>query len=259
MAVPTMLKLMAASSHFQNLELPDLRYIIVGGEALPLQVIEQWAFKNIKIRQGYGLTEVGPNLTSLHQDDALQKQGSIGKPNFYVETKLVDDNNNQVGADEIGEFCIRGNIVTPGYYQNKEATNKAIIDGWFHTGDLMKMDRDGFLFVVDRKKSMYISGGENVYPAEVERVIRQLEAIEEVAIIGVPDNKWGEVGRAFYVVKQGLQLNLEALQQHCVAYMAKFKVPKYFERLDSLPKNDSGKIDRNLLKMRSLESVQIRN
>ena len=202
---------------------------------------------------------MGPNLTSLHQDDALQKQGSIGKPNFYVETKLVDDNNNQVGADEIGEFCIRGNIVTPGYYQNKEATNKAIIDGWFHTGDLMKMDRDGFLFVVDRKKSMYISGGENVYPAEVERVIRQLEAIEEVAIIGVPDNKWGEVGRAFYVVKQGLQLNLEALQQHCVAYMAKFKVPKYFERLDSLPKNDSGKIDRNLLKMRSLESVQIRN
>lgn len=247
MGVPTMLKMMADCSAFETSELKSLRYFVVGGEALPLEVIRKWHEKGVKIRQGYGLTEVGPNITSLHQNDAERKIGSIGRTNFYVEHKIVDEDGQQVAPNEIGEFWLKGPMVTPGYWQNEEATAASITDGWFHTGDLVKEDENGYIYVVDRKKSMFISGGENVYPAEVERVIRAFPAIDEAAVVAVADEKWGEVGKAYLTIRPNSDCPEEEIRQHCINHLAKFKVPRYFEFISEMPKNGSGKIDRKTL------------
>jgi fatty-acyl-CoA synthase len=246
MGVPTMLKMMADEAHFAKADLSSLHYIIVGGEPMPIPLIEKWHEKGIFIRQGYGMTEVGPNLTSLHQKDAIRKKGSIGKPNFYVKTKIVNGLGEELPPNEGGELLIQGPMVTPGYWQNKEATQKAIQEDWFHTGDMAKRDEDGYLFIIDRIKNMFISGGENVYPAEVERVLVNHSNVKEVVVIGIEDEKWGEVGKAF-VVKEG-EVTVESLQTYCRSKLAKFKVPKHYEFLEELPKNDTGKLNRRALK-----------
>ncbi|HCX23188.1 MAG: AMP-dependent synthetase [Flammeovirgaceae bacterium] len=247
MGVPTMLKMMADSPNFQTSSLESVRYFIIGGEALPLNVINTWHKKGVMMRQGYGLTEVGPNITSLHQKHAERKIGSIGITNFYVDHAILDDDGNTVPTGEIGEFCLRGPMVTPGYWRNEEATKKSIVNGYFHTGDLVRQDEEGFIYVVDRKKSMFISGGENVYPAEVERVLREHPDIDEAAVVGVGDQKWGEVGKAYLSIKAGVDCSEVDVLSHCVSKLAKFKVPKYFEFMDEIPKNGSGKIDRKKL------------
>ncbi|RMG19758.1 MAG: o-succinylbenzoate--CoA ligase, partial [Methanobacteriota archaeon] len=252
MAVPTMLKMMAASDEFEKSSLKTLRFFIVGGEAMPLPLIEQWHRKGVPIRQGYGLTEVGPNITSLHQDDAARKMGSIGVPNFYVDVKIVDDEGKEVSPGEVGELWLKGPMTTPGYWNNPEATAESLTEGWFHTGDLVRQDEEGFLYVVDRKKNMYISGGENVYPAEVEKFLFTHPAVADVAVIGVPDEKWGEVGKAFVVLKSGTKLTAEELIRFCQGNLAKFKIPKYVEFVEELPKGDTGKIDRKRLRAREL-------
>ncbi|MBU2557978.1 MAG: o-succinylbenzoate--CoA ligase [Bacteroidetes bacterium] len=246
-AVPTMLKMMAEEASFEKSNLRKLRYFVVGGEAMPIPLIEKWHSKNIPIRQGYGLTEVGPNVTSLNQEDAIRKQGSIGKPNFYYEIRIADENGNAVEQGMDGELLLKGPNVTPGYWNNPEATKNTIKNGWFHTGDLVRQDEEGYIYVIDRLKNMYISGGENVYPAEVEFVLRQHAAIEEVAIIGVPDEKWGESGMAFVVKRKEKQTDSEKLTVFCQQRLAKYKIPKHFRFVESLPKNDAGKIDRKSL------------
>jgi fatty-acyl-CoA synthase len=247
-AVPTMLKMMADSPVFDEVKLSRLRYLIVGGEAMPIPLIEKWHQKGVLIRQGYGLTEVGPNVTSLEHQDAIRKKGSIGTLNFYYEGRLVDDQFNEVPTGEAGELVLKGPTVTPGYWKNKEATAAAIQDGWFHTGDLRIKDKEGYFFVVDRIKNMYISGGENVYPAEVEHIIRQHPAVSEAAIVGVPHEKWGETGKAFIKLKEGKTATAEEITTFCIGRLAKYKVPGHIAFLDELPKNDAGKIDRKQLK-----------
>jgi len=177
MAVPTMVKMLAECESFHKVELNALRYFIVGGEALPIPLIEKWAQKNVLIRQGYGLTEVGPNVTSLAAEDAIKKRGSIGFPNFYIESKLVKEDGTDAGTEEIGEFWLKGPVVTTGYWNNASATAKSITNGWFKTGDLLRKDEEGYLYVVDRIKNMFISGGENVYPAEIEKYLISLSLI----------------------------------------------------------------------------------
>ena len=249
MGVPTMLRMMAEVPEFEEATFPGLYYIIVGGEPMPIPLIEVWEYnKGVAIRQGYGMTEVGPNLTSLHQNDAIRKKGSIGRPNFYVETRIVDINGQEQPVDEAGELLLRGPMVTPGYWRNEEATRKAIVDGWFHTGDMVRLDEEGYLFVVDRIKNMFISGGENVYPAEVERVLLSHGGVAEAAVVGVPDAKWGEVGKAFVVPKSGMRMAEDELMAYCQSMLARFKVPKYIIFVDELPKNDTGKINRAALK-----------
>ena len=247
-AVPTMLKMMVDSPVFDKVKLQNLRYIIVGGEAMPIPLIEKWHEKGILIRQGYGLTEVGPNVTSLNHQDAIRKQGSIGTPNFYYETNIVDEQGKTVGVDEVGEFLLKGPNVTPGYWNNAKATSETIVDGWFHTGDLVRCDAEGYIYVVDRLKNMYISGAENVYPAEVEFLLRKHPAIDAVAIIGVPDEKWGEAGKAFIVLKKGVELTEMELKNYCADKLAKYKIPRHICFLTEIPKNDAGKIDRKKLK-----------
>jgi len=246
-AVPTMLKMMADEATFETADLSLVRYFVVGGEAMPIPLIEKWHGKDIPIRQGYGLTEVGPNVMSLNQEDAIRKQGSIGKPNFYYEIRIADEAGNAVKAGEDGEFLLKGPNVTPGYWNNPKETAKTIKDGWFHTGDLVHQDAEGYIYVIDRLKNMYISGGENVYPAEVEFALRKYPDIEEVAIIGVPDEKWGEVGMAFVVLKANKQTDASQLTSYCRERLAKYKIPKHFRFVEALPKNDAGKIDRKSL------------
>lgn len=247
MVVPTMIKMLAESQAFATTDLSALRYFIVGGEALPIPVIEAWNKKGVPIRQGYGLTEVGPNVTSLPQEDAIRKIGSIGFPNFYLSTKLMSEAGQEVIGPGTGEFWLKGDVVTPGYWKHPEASANAITDGWFHTGDLLRRDEEGYLYVVDRIKNMFISGGENVYPAEIEKFLLTHAAISEAVVIGVPDEKWGEVGKAYIVLKPGVALTADQISAFCVGELARFKVPKSFVFVDHIPKNDSGKIDRKKL------------
>ena len=247
-AVPTMLKMITESELFTKSEMKKLRYLIVGGEALPLEVINTWHNKGVPIRQGYGLTEVGPNVTSLNQEDATRKLGSIGTPNFYIQTKLVDESGIDILGEGKGEFLLKGPNVTPGYWKNESDTKATIKDGWFSTGDVVMRDAEGFLYVVDRLKNMYISGGENVYPAEVEHMLRHHPKIDDVAIIGVPDGKWGEVGKAFIVKEKNSELSEDEVRNYCLEKLAKYKIPKHIKFLEALPTNDSAKIDRKKLK-----------
>ncbi len=240
--VPTTMDMMARSETFKQVDLSSLRYAIVGGEPMPVELIQTWHHKGIPIRQGYGLTEFGPNVFSLNEQDAIRKIGSIGFPNFYCEAKILGESGEELGANQIGELCLRGPMCMSGYWKNNKATEETIVNGWLHTGDLVRRDEDGYYYVVGRKKDMFKSGGENVYPAELEKVIRSMPGIREVAVIGIPDSKWGEVGKAFVAVESGSAISESLLQQHCLQNLAKFKVPKYFQFLPELPKGDSGKI-----------------
>lgn len=239
--VPTTMDMLARSSLFKGADLSSLRHAIVGGEPMPLPLIEIWHEKGIPIRQGYGLTEFGPNVFSLNEEDAIKKIGSIGFPNFYIDARVVDEVGQVLGADEVGELILRGPMAMVGYWNNEKATKETMRDGWLYTGDLVRRDAEGYFYVVGRKKDMYKSGGENVYPTEIEQVLRRLDGVREVAVIGVVDQKWGEVGKAF-IVRENSELTEQEINLFCLHNLAKFKIPKYFSFLESLPKGDSGKI-----------------
>ena len=246
--VPTMLQMMADSQYFDKVDLSSVRYAIVGGAPMPIHLINIWHEKGVFIRQGYGLTEVGPNCFSLHHDDAIRKKGSIGFPNYYIETKIVNDDGIECQPNEVGELLLKSAVVTPGYWNKPKETKAAITDGWFHTGDMVKSDEEDYVYVVDRKKNMYISGGENVYPAEVEAFIVTQPKVKEVAIIGVSDDRWGEVGHAFIVQKDNSKLTDIDIINYCNNQLAKYKIPKYVSFLKELPRNEAGKINRMDLK-----------
>jgi len=240
--VPTTMDMMSRSPLFAKTNLSTLRYAIVGGEPMPIELIRTWHDKGVPIRQGFGLTEFGPNVFSLNEQDALRKIGSIGFPNFYSDVRIVNDADQECQVDEVGELLLKGPMCMTEYWQNSKATLETLQNGWLHTGDLVRRDPEGYFYVMGRKKDMYKSGGENVYPPELEKVLRGLPGIREVAVIGVPDAKWGEVGKAFIVVENNAPLNETSLLEYCQKNLAKFKIPKYFRFVPDLPKGDSGKI-----------------
>lgn len=240
--VPTTMAMMAHSDQFKDTNLSSMRYAIVGGEPMPLEQIKIWGERHIPIRQGFGLTEFGPGVFSLNEEDAIRKMGSIGFPNFYVDVKVVDEAGKNLSANQIGELWLKGPAAMTGYWKNEKATKETFEGEWLKTGDLVKYDDEGYFYVVGRKKEMYKSGGENVYPVEIEKVIQQIPWISEVAVVGVKNPQWGEVGHAFVVAKTWDQFNQEELQKHCEKNLAKFKIPKFFTQLKELPKGDSGKI-----------------
>ncbi len=245
--VPTTMDFLKRSANFAGTDLTSIRYAIVGGEPMPLELIREWQMRGIPIRQGYGLTEFGPNVFSLNEEDSERKIGSIGFPNFYIEARVVDSQGVEVPRDQVGELVLRGPVAMSGYWDNPQATAETLRTGWLHTGDLVRCDSEGYYFVVGRKKEMFISGGENVYPAEVEKVLRGVTGIREVAVIGVPHEKWGESGKAFVSFEAGYSFESENLRQYCLKHLAKFKVPSEFVILADLPKTDSGKIAKKSL------------
>lgn len=193
------------------------------------------------------MTENGVVLM-LDQEDATRKAGSTGKPVLHTEVRLVSTDGKDAAPGEIGEIWAKGPNVTPGYWNQPEITRASFTDGWLHTGDAAYTDDEGFYFIVDRWKDMYISGGENVYPAEIENILYQLPAIAEAAVIGVPDPTWGEVGRAFIVLKPGQSLTEAEIFAHCTANLARYKVPRSIVFTDALPRTATGKIHKPTLR-----------
>jgi len=241
--VPTTMSMLAQHSTFEFINLSSVRYAIVGGEPMPLELIQKWHDKNIPIRQGYGLTEFGPNVFSLDEKESLRKMGSIGTPNASIDVQVITEKNQVALPGEVGELYLRGPACMLGYWNQPEETKKTMSDNWLMTGDLVKFDAEGFFYVVGRKKEMYKSGGENVYPAEVERVISQISWVKEVAVVGLRDDKWGEVGEAF-VSSDKSRFNKSELREHCSRNLAKFKVPHFFHWIQELPKSGAGKVSK---------------
>jgi fatty-acyl-CoA synthase len=194
------------------------------------------------------MTETSPLVLILDKEDAVRKTGSAGKPVLHMQTRVAGDDGADASRGTIGELWVKGPNITKGYWNQPEATAAAFTDGWLHTGDAALVDEDGFYFIVDRWKDMYISGGENVYPAEVENVLYQHESIAEAAVIGIPDHRWGEVGRAVVVVKPDRSLSEDAVIAHCAANLARYKLPHSVVFTDALPRNATGKVHKPTLR-----------
>ncbi len=248
--VPAMYLMLSQFPDFDRYDLSSVRSWSSGGSALPPSLVQEYAQKNIIIQQGFGMTETGPTVFLIGKEDALAKAGSVGKPVMHTEVRIIDRKGHVLGAEEIGELCIRGGNVTTGYWNRPEATAESIVDGWLHSGDAAKYDQDGFYYIVDRWKDMFISGGENVYPAEVENIIYQHPAVAEVAVIGVPHPKWQEVGKAIVVVKESQQLTESEVIEFCQGKLARYKIPKSVAFINVLPRTAAGKV----LKRELLES-----
>jgi len=256
--VPTMMRMLAEQPTFGADTLETVRYALVGGEPMPAELIETWQDVDVPIRQGFGMTEVGPNCFSLPEEDAIRKIGSIGTPNFYIDVELRDDDGAAVPVNEPGEgeLWMRGPVVTTGYWGNPSATARAVdAGGWFRTGDVLRRDDQGYYYVIGRKKEMYISGGENVYPAEVERALLEHDAIEQAVVVGVPDERWGETGACFLVLTPNTQLSSDVVRAFARERLAGFKVPRHVFIQSELPVGASGKIDRLALARRARASV----
>mgnify|MGYP000925305730 CR=1 FL=1 len=214
----------------------------------PVPLLKVWEARGVALQQGYGMTETSPAVMVLDREDAARKAGSSGKPVLHTEVRIVRPDGSDADVGELGELWVKGPNVTPGYWNRPDANQSSFTDGWLHTGDATRIDEDGFYYIVDRWKDMYISGGENVYPAEVESVLHQLSAVAEAAIIGIPNEQWGEVGMAVIAVKPGHALTPAEIHAHCAANLAKFKCPRLVEFVDALPRNATGKIHKPTLR-----------
>jgi fatty-acyl-CoA synthase len=245
--VPAMLLMMIQHPRWESVDLSKVRLVMAGGGNCPSVVYEAFQEKGIEFKEGYGLTEAGPNTFWLPEELARGKMGSVGRPLFHVDVKIVDDDDQPIGIDQVGHLKVRGPHVFGGYWNQPEATADVLVNGWLHTGDLAKMDKDGCYYIVGRSKDMIKSGGENIYPAEVEDVIHGHGAVSEAAVIPVPDPKWGEVGRAIIVLKTDSNVTEDELIQWMRQRLAHFKVPKSVVFLDELPKTAASKVDKKLL------------
>lgn len=248
--VPSIYLVLSQFDDFEKYDLSSVRSWASGGSSLPPSLVEVFAKKGIIIQQGFGMTETGPTVFLIDKEHALSKAGSVGKPVLHTDVQIKDEMGNSLGPNQVGELCIRGGNVIQGYWNRPEATSETIIDDWLHSGDAAKYDEDGFYYIVDRWKDMFISGGENVYPAEVENVIYQHPAVAEAAVIGVPHPKWQEVGKAIIVVKRGQTLTEDEVIQFCQGKLARFKIPKSVDFVELLPRNAAGKVLKRELRQR---------
>jgi len=247
--LPTLLHMMFQLPDLDRYDLSSLRYVQTGGAPLPQITMENFYKKmGYHICQVFGLTEGTALTTIVRSDEAARKIGSTGRPLFHVDVKVVDDLGIEVPAGEVGELIQKGPTVMKGYWENPEATRQAIKDGWLYTGDMARRDDEGFVYIVDRKKDMIISGEENIYPAEIEQVLYSHPKILEAAVIGVPDEKWGESVKAIVVPKPGQQLTVEEVIAYAKSNLSSYKKPKYVEFMDELPRNPSQKVLKGVLR-----------
>ena len=246
--VPTTFKMLMDSPEFASLDFSTLRWCASGGALLPLQLLRAWQERGVTFRQGYGLTEVGVNCFAMSDEDSQRKAGSIGRPMMFTDAQLVGSTGNPVAANEVGELevgelCLRGPHVCRGYWNNPTATAQVLDrDGWFHTGDLARRDEDGYFYIVGRSKDMIISGGVNIYPAEIEKELLDHPAIAEASIIGTADDKWGEIPVAFVALRPGASATTIELIEFLRPRINKIKLPRYVVFVDALPRNVYGKV-----------------
>ncbi len=249
--VPTMYVMMQQHKKWTALDFSKLKLVISGGAPCPLPVMEKFWEKGVDFKMGYGLTEAAGNNFWLPPQEVRRKIGSVGFPIFHIDMKIVQDDGSPCATDEVGELLIRGPHVTSGYWNDPPATAETIRAGWLHTGDMARQDAEGYFYIAGRSKEMFISGGENVYPAEVENVLYAHPAVAEAALIGVPHAKWGEVGQAFVVVEPGQTLTEAELLDFMRQRLAKYKLPQTVMFLEALPKTAIGKIDKKILRAQS--------
>lgn len=249
LGVPTLFQMWRNSPIYKETDFDFVHFFISGGAPCPPALMNEWrAEKGVTFRQGYGLTEVGPNCFSMTDEESVPKTGAVGKPIFHSHMRLVDDAGNDVPVNQPGQLLIKGPHVCTGYWQNPEATTESLVDGWFYTGDIARMDEDGFFTIIGRAKDMIISGGENVYAAEVEAVFREHHAVEDAALIGVPDEKWGEVGLMIVLLKEGQTATETELRDFCNERLARYKIPKKVEFTAELPYSPYGKVVKAVLR-----------
>lgn len=247
LTVPTQLVMMRDCASWGT-ALPALRFFIAGGAPCPASLVEEIRAKGYTMKTGYGLTECGPNCFAISLDDALAKSGSVGWPIPFLEVSLRTDSGSSAGVDEPGELLLRGPQMFGGYLHDEQRTAEAMEDGWLRTGDLAKRDSDGAYYICGRKKEMFISGGENVFPAEVEAAIGSHPSVGEIAVVGVEDSLWGEVGRAHVIHRAGTPtISEEELLVFARGLLARYKIPKSVVFMDDFPRLGSGKPDRRAL------------
>jgi fatty-acyl-CoA synthase len=228
---------------FQAADLSHVRWLISGGAPLPLYIIEAYQRRGVAFKQGYGLTEVGVNCFAMTVEESVRKKGSIGKPMMFTEARAAGEDGSEVSAGEVGELWLRGPHVCSGYWNNPEATAAALDpDGWFHTGDLARRDEEGFFYIAGRKKDMLISGGVNVYPAEIEAELLLHPGVKDAALVGVPDETWGEVGVAFVVSRAEPAPSGDELSAFLSQKLAKYKLPRRWVFVGELPRTPYGKV-----------------
>lgn len=254
-AVPTVYQMIMEHPDFAATDLSSLRFCVAGGSSCPQPIMRGYAQRGLEFREGYGLTEVGVNCFSQGPAEALRKAGSVGKPVFHSRARIVDDADQDVPEGAVGELVLAGPHVCSGYWQRPAATAEAMRGGWWHTGDLVRRDAEGYYYIAGRKKDMFISGGENVHPAEIEAVLATHPEIAEVAVIAEPDPKWGEVGVAV-VVPRHAGLDAAAVIAFCDGKLARYKIPKRVVFADELPRNAMGKVIKTELCRRFVTSGQ---
>ncbi len=249
-AVPQMAAAMFNDPTYKTEMLRNLKALVIGGAPLPIPTIERLLADRVRCIEGYGSTEAGTVFgMPLDLDTIARKKGSCGTAALFIDAKIVDGDGKDLPDGEVGEIWLRGPSVTPGYWNQPEATAKHFSgDGWFRTGDAARRDADGFFYIVDRWKDMYISGGENVYPAEVESALVGHPAIVDAAVVGVPDQQWGEVGAAFVVLREGASATETEIVDHARGRLARYKTPKHVRVVPTIPRNASGKIRKDILR-----------
>jgi fatty-acyl-CoA synthase len=248
-AVPTQLQEMASREGFSNADLSSIRLLISGGAPLPLHVPRVYREAHrVPVAQGFGMTEFGPNALMLPPEEAEARVGSIGKPNYFVDAAVLDDGGGVAPPGQVGELCLRGGALCSGYF-GKDGTALGD-DGWFHTGDLARVD-DGYFTIVGRSKDMFVSGGENVYPLEIEDALYLHASVKQCAVVGVPDERWGEVGHAFVTLKDGADVREADLVAFLRTRLAGYKVPRRIDLVAELPTSAAGKILKTTLRERA--------
>ncbi|HEX7353928.1 MAG TPA: long-chain fatty acid--CoA ligase [Mycobacteriales bacterium] len=240
-AVPTMLQMMCDAPSFATADLGPLRYVVYGGSSVLARVVDAWLGRGIDILQGYGMTEAAPGVLLAAPDGVAGHPLSPGVPHFFTDVALLAADGS-VAPDGTGELLVRGPNVFRGYHHREAESAHAFTDGWFRSGDVVRLETDGWGYVVDRVKDMIISGGENVYPAEVEAAIAAMPSVLDCAVVGVPDERWGEVGYAVVVPRPGAALTTDDVLAHLDGRLARYKVPKYVRLVTDLPRNATGKV-----------------
>ncbi|MYS86276.1 acyl-CoA synthetase [Embleya scabrispora] len=250
-AVPTMLSMMCEHPRWADVELGSLTSVVYGGSPVQERVARAWLDRGVRLQQGYGMTEASPGVYMAPASGAADRPVSVGVPHFFTDVAMLRAGRPAAVAAAPGELLVRGPHVFSGYWNRPADSADSFVDGWFRTGDLLSVGPDGWASVTDRVKDLIISGGENVYPAEVEAVLLRLDAVATAAVVGVPDARWGEVGAAYIQPREGIALDESGVRSHLEAHLARYKIPKYVVFVTALPANATGKIRRVELRARA--------